>query len=209
MRKAFIGATLLLLCAEAQAADPIPSYKGPYTIRRRPAPSSPSRAITLPAGVVIDLTSWAGTRERSRVPAGFLSPYTGAVDIMINPDGSILPTTVYSSPSSFSMDSAFIHLWIADRSDLAAPSPVVSSAPYLPVAKGILPGRFPSELQHDYALITVFSRTGRISTSSNMPFLFDPTLGYTNTVTTGINPLSIYSANNPFVQPQQGSLSPR
>ena len=88
----------------------------PYVIRRRPAPATNARAVQLPSNVVIDLTTWSTTHERSRLP---VDKNTGYVDILVNPDGSVVPTTIYSCPSSFGMASAFFHFWLAERSDLA------------------------------------------------------------------------------------------
>ena len=56
--------------------------------------------------------------ERSRLP---VDPTTGYVDILLNPNGTVVPTTEYSSPSSFGMNSAFYHFWLAERGDLFDP----------------------------------------------------------------------------------------
>ena len=63
----------------------------PYTIRRRPAPSP-----ACPRGVAAHVdgrrrhASWAPSdQERSRLP---VNPFTGYVDIMLNPDGTVVPT---------------------------------------------------------------------------------------------------------------------
>ena len=45
-----------------------------------------ARAVEFPAKVVVDLTTWSTTRERSRLP---VNHYTGYVDIMVNPDGTV------------------------------------------------------------------------------------------------------------------------
>ena len=71
-----------------------------YTIFRRPVVSPGARETTLPAGVVIDLTTWNAptvdwqrpTRptlqpERSRLP---VDPYSDYVDIMIAPSGQVV-----------------------------------------------------------------------------------------------------------------------
>ncbi len=100
----------------------------PYTIQRRPAPVSNSREISLPTNVVIDLTTWGnpalnlGTQERSQFPPGVINPYTGYVDILLYPNGTVVPTTIYSTPSSFGMSGAFFHFWLAERSDVAISS---------------------------------------------------------------------------------------
>ena len=84
----------------------------PYTISRRPVVSPGARETALPGDTVIDLTSWnLNLPERSRLP---VDPSSGSVDILLNTDGSVLPTTVYSSPTSFGMSSAFYHFWVAE-----------------------------------------------------------------------------------------------
>ena len=66
----------------------------PYTIQRRPVPSANAREVALPSHMVIDATTdLATTRERSRLP---VNPYTGYADIVINPDGTVVPQTIYS-----------------------------------------------------------------------------------------------------------------
>ena len=105
----------------------------PYTITRRPVVAPGSRETLLPSNVVVDLTTWnaqyfnvnfSGTTgvsyvsERSRLP---VDPTTGYVDILLNPNGTVVPTTEYSSPSSFGMNSAFYHFWLAERGDLFDP----------------------------------------------------------------------------------------
>jgi prepilin-type N-terminal cleavage/methylation domain-containing protein len=147
----------------------------PYNITRRPAPVSRGREVLLPTNVVVDLTTWntniftAGS-ERSRVP---VNPYTGYVDILVNPDGTVVPTTIYSSPASFGMGSAFFHLWLADRSDVVPPVlPTAKSIPpYLPVPQGLAPALFGGQaIKGNYGLLTLFSRTGQISANQNMTF---------------------------------------
>ena len=60
-----------------------------------------------------------------------MNPYTGYVDILVYPNGTVVPTTIYSSPSSFTMAAAFFHFWLAERGDITAP--VGTTAPTLPV----------------------------------------------------------------------------
>ena len=43
------------------------------------------------------------------------------MDILLYPNGTVVPTTEYSSPSSFGMNSAFYHFWLAERGDLFDP----------------------------------------------------------------------------------------
>ncbi len=89
-----------------------------YSITRRPVVAPGARETALPSNVVIDLTTSFTTLERSRLP---VDQNTGYVDILINPNGTVLPTTLYSSPSSFGMSSAFYHFWLAERTDLYDP----------------------------------------------------------------------------------------
>jgi hypothetical protein len=130
----------------------------PYLIRRRPAPSPNAREMALPSQVVVDLTTWNTTRERSRLPVNL---YTGAVDIMVNPDGTVAPTTLYSTPSSVGLASAFLHFWLAERSDLAGPRSSSATAPLLPLPQGLAPTLLGGQdLKGEYRLVTVFARTG-------------------------------------------------
>ncbi len=185
-----------------------------YTIQRRPVPSPNAREIALPTSVVIDLTGWGLTfPERSRVPGPMFNLFTGYVDIVLNPDGTVRPSTVYSSPSSFGMGSSFVHLWLAERGDLAAPSPNQTASPYLPLPQGMAPVLFSGqpapfsgqELKGEYSLITLFTRTGQLVSNSDMPFLFNPSSGgFTNNPPAGANPFQYYSPNYPFIQAQQG-----
>ncbi len=92
----------------------------PYTIRRRPFPAPNGHEVSLPTSVVIDATTALLTQERSRLP---VNRYTGQVNIVLNPDGTVVPTVIYSAPSSFAMGDAFYHFWLADRSDLAQRQP--------------------------------------------------------------------------------------
>jgi prepilin-type N-terminal cleavage/methylation domain-containing protein len=182
-----------------------------YTITRRPAPSSGSREVALPSNVVIDLTTWATTRERSRFPipaaplvtggqalltSQVINPESGSVDILVNPDGTVVPSTVYSSPSSFGLNGAFLHFWLAERSDVTAPvTPGIYSTNWtLPLPAGIAPNNFATgaELKGEYSLVTVYSRTGQILV--NAPPRFDIPNPQTGA----------YNLNVPFIDAQQG-----
>jgi hypothetical protein len=118
--------------------------------------------------VVVDLTTWNTTRERSRLPVNL---YTGCVDILVNPDGSVVSTTIYSTPASFGMSSAFFHFWLAERGDLAEPQASTSTGPLLPVPRGTAPtpagGRV---LAGEHRLVTLFTRGGQITTNENPQF---------------------------------------
>ena len=67
---------------------------------------------------------------------------TGYVDILVNPDGTIVPTTSYSRPSSSGMD-VCVHPSLAGRAERPAASDLTqSNAPYLPVPQGLAPQPF-------------------------------------------------------------------
>ena len=100
---------------------------------RRPAPTSNSREVSLPTNVVIDLTTWGGTRERSRLP---MNAYTGYVDILVNPNGTTTYNLPYSTPAAAQTVGPFFHFWLAERSDVVAPS-AATVAPVLPIGKNI------------------------------------------------------------------------
>lgn len=173
-----------------------------YTIRRRPAPSQNARGIDLPSSMVIDATTWSGSRERSRLP---VNPLTGLVDVVVNADGTVVPTTVYSSPSIYGMDGAFLHFWLAERQDLAPPGAagLPASAPYaLPIPSpgsaensSSLPGPY---LKGEYAVLSLSARTGNLTVSSSPPVLYDATIGYNAQVGT-------WRASNPFLPSEQGA----
>lgn len=80
----------------------------PYLIRRRPVPGVNARETPLPSGVVIDAS-------RSRIQ---VNPLTSQVDIIVNPDGSMWPALLYSTPASVLLGGSFVQLWIAERSDM-------------------------------------------------------------------------------------------
>jgi len=131
-----------------------------YRVERRPMPSQRSIATTMPAGTVIDMTSWASTRERSRVR---VNPYTGAVDLMIQPDGTVSCSTPYASPASFSLADSFTHLWIADIQDIHDMLPPSANAFRLPMPVDT-PGWSPSSpaLKGASRIVTL-ARSGRLS----------------------------------------------
>jgi prepilin-type N-terminal cleavage/methylation domain-containing protein len=185
----------------------------PYIITRRPVVVPGARETALPSSVVVDLTTWnagyftalarnagvsapfAYVSERSRLP---VDATNGSVDILLNPNGTVVPTTVYSSPTSFGMDSSFYHFWLAERTDLFDPAmKAPAGVPYLlPMVAGSPPlGGTPypnvndtlgtRALKGERRLMTLFTRTGAINT--NQVETFD-----------GTNP------SLPFLLPQQG-----
>jgi prepilin-type N-terminal cleavage/methylation domain-containing protein len=192
-----------------------------YTIRRRPMPVTNAREMSLPSDVVIDASSWGaatfwgGQPERSRVPGSAFNIYTGVIDVLVNPDGSIVPTTVYSSPSSMQMNAAFFHFWLAERGDIYGPT-VANGAPAL--ASGFnftLPmppdaislsqsAPFGTPTKDAYAtlmtqlplpvlkgesrIVTLFTRSGQISTNDNPTF-------------------NVLNVSQPFFEAQRGTVS--
>jgi len=193
-----------------------------YAISRRPVPISGAREIALPSNVVVDLTTWSSTRERSRVPLGSVNG-DGSVDILINPDGTMVPTTRYSTPASVGMDGAFVHLWLSERSDVFGqklagtvqpdgsttlstdangyliPIPLVAGQPiYLPPGH-LVQQPSPSiawtgqSLGGEYRILTLFARTGKVGIADNP--------GFDNP----LQPVGVaYNASLPFIPTQQG-----
>ncbi len=163
-----------------------------------------SRETPLPSNVVVDLTTWNPSvfptgpnglpvyvSERSRLP---VDGTTGTVDILVYPNGTVLPSTLYSAPSSFSMNSAFYHFWLAERGDLFDPLPQPPNVPYLlPMVAGS-PNygvnnpndKYPTRgLTGERRLMTLYTRTGQLVTNQVETF-------------NGAN------TNYPFQLPQQG-----
>jgi prepilin-type N-terminal cleavage/methylation domain-containing protein len=174
----------------------------PYTITRRPVVSPGSRETLLPSNVVVDLTSWnpgafggGFVSERSRLP---VDATTGSVDILLNPNGTVVPSTMYSSPSSFGMGAAFYQFWLAERGDLFYPLdqakvpyllPMVTGAANYPFQNPPNPGNDTSlrYLKGERRLITLYARTGQMVTNQLEDSSFD-----------GSKP------SLPFLLPQQG-----
>ena len=171
-----------------------------YTIQRRPMPTINAREVALPSGVVIDATTWNNPvlfnspPERTRIPSTAFNQYSGYIDVLINPDGSVVPTTLYSTPSSLGLTGSFFHFWLAERSDVVYPNlPAQTSAPYLPLPQGFAPTRFSGvEMKGEYRLVTLFTRTGQNTTNESVPFDV-ANVGTTN-----------YNTNLPYIQAQQG-----
>jgi prepilin-type N-terminal cleavage/methylation domain-containing protein len=159
----------------------------PYLIQRRPVPTQGARETMLPVGVVIDATTCSslagsgGTDERSRVP---ITPGSLYVDIMVNPNGSYIPNTIYSTPSGAGTQ-PFIHFWITDRNDVHprgsvwgtdASGPIANSTAgqtyQLPMASDAIGGYPPAGkplapvLKNDRRLVTFFPRNGLVTTNT-------------------------------------------
>ena len=150
-------------------------------------PAASAQTVALPSSVVIDLTTWSTTKERSRLP---VDCHTGYVDIMLSPKGQLVPTTIYSSPACFGMADSFLHFWIADRGDLF--DPATGSYPQLPLPQGLAPNTQGRELKGDISLISLNAKTGHIT--SSVPSNFD-------TQNVG---KPTYNASLPLLDAQQG-----
>jgi len=181
-----------------------------YTIQRRPTPTTNAREVSLPSNVVIDLTTWAfpyptqanpnftPSLERSRLPVNI---YNGYVDILVYPNGTVVPTTIYSTPASVGLSGSFLHFWLAERSDVVAPPayPPTTLPPYLPIGniqQTLASTPYPGpRIQGEYRLLTVFTRTGQLTTADDVQFdnpAYEQVNGFT------------YNPNYPFLAAQQG-----
>jgi hypothetical protein len=161
------------------------------TILRRPLPSPKARELSLPTGVLIDMTSASpfdpiDIWERSRLPVDW---NTGYVDIMINPNGQITASTYGGQSRGLSADVPFLHFWITDAEDVLEPdytrmySSRTPPAPAPPPIQPILPlpegtrlpngevARGEGTLKGHRRLVSVNTRTGQITTST--PTTFD------------------------------------
>ncbi|MFO0889282.1 MAG: type II secretion system protein [Isosphaeraceae bacterium] len=159
----------------------------PYTISRRPVRSSGTRDVTLPSGVVIDLTTWGSSRERSRLP---VNPLSGEVDILLGPDGRVVPSSIYSTPANVGLSCPFLHFWLADRADLFEPRS--DTYPQLPLPPGPSPDPAGRELKGDATILSLNTRSGLTTTTT--PSRFD----------TGEVGSPAYDASLPFRDAEQG-----
>ena len=108
-----------------------------YKIYRRPIVSPGAREVTLPAGVVIDLTTWnAATStltatvagpvlqpERSRLP---VDPYTHYVDILISPNGQVVQGGAGAASGDYNSlapagNQPFYQFWLTEREGVVPP----------------------------------------------------------------------------------------
>ncbi len=135
-----------------------------YNILRRPVVTESSHEVALPQGVVVDLTTWNTTLERSRLP---IDPFTGFVDIMIYPNGQV----VIPGPGQGSLPTAgnalssmpFYHFWIAERDDVFDAQGTTFPALPMPAATPGYAGAV--NLKGDRRLVTLFTRTGQVVTN--------------------------------------------
>ena len=110
-----------------------------YAIYRRPIVSPGAREVTLPEGIVIDMTTWnAATSglnpnnktsgpvlqpERSRLP---VDPYSHYVDIMISPSGQVVQGGAGASNGDYNSlspaaNQPFYHFWLTEREGVVPP----------------------------------------------------------------------------------------
>jgi hypothetical protein len=125
-----------------------------YSIKRRPSPSAGQQTTELPSGVVIDLTTWQTTGERSHLPVNI---FTGQVDLIFESDGIVRPDTTYGVRSSQGMSSEFLHFWLADRADVVDPSVTQGRFLTLPIPPALAGAR---------QLVQLQARSGRTLTGS-------------------------------------------
>ncbi len=143
-----------------------------YSITRRPYVAQGARVIELPAGAAIDLTTAVFNNlanpnaERSRVP---LDPVTGFVDLLIYPNGQVVPSTPYGFNQAMSETFPYFHLWIADRADIVAPLPDPSLYPRLPFPRrdtdDVMDNSGLTVLEGDYRLVTISPNSAKVSVS--------------------------------------------
>lgn len=159
-----------------------------YTILRRALPSPKSRELTLPTGILIDMTSSspmdpAEIWERSRLPVDWA---TGYVDIMISPSGQLTSTSYAGRSRGLGASTSFLHFWLTDTDDVFEPDysrmyssrtpPTPATVPIQPILP--LPATTPGFVSRDEEtvlkghrrLVTVNARTGQITTSTLDPY---------------------------------------
>jgi hypothetical protein len=160
-----------------------------YVAKRRPIVARGARETLLPSNVVVDLTSWNYTSERSRLPVNGLARY---IDILVAPNGQIIQSTSYSSPASYI--SPFLHIWLTDRDGVVAPTVDRRNRPNLTTTGMALPmpeatpgyaailnnPARPLFLEGERMLITISTRTGNMAINSLQSFN-DPITGLPNT----------------------------
>jgi type II secretory pathway pseudopilin PulG len=160
-----------------------------YSITRRAVPAADAREVALPRGVKIDLTGWNGAQrpyplgsnnfpfvfpERSRLP---VDPYTGYVDILLNPSGEIVPLAANASPGP-SVALPFYHFWLAEDKDITSAFDDTTIQNngigfQLPMPKGTTndlqtatyPFGLPA-LEGNQRIVSINARTGQVLTST-------------------------------------------
>ena len=124
-----------------------------------------------------------------------MNRFTGFVDILVTPTGAVVPSYIYSTPTSFSMSSSYYHFWLAQRSDVQPPDPSATSAPCLPLPATVGASVYPGggSIKGEYRLVTLFSRTGHVNTTE------EPRFDSVANIATGT-----FNVNVPFIATQQG-----
>jgi len=133
----------------------------PYAIRRRAVPVATRTVVTLPSSVVIDLTTAGLTQERSRLP---VNPWTGSVDLLVNPNGTPWVDLPYGVPTSLGMGAAFYHFWIADRDQVVD----------MPVPALLTVCQLPCPPAGNHRIVTL-AKSGRLTVLEPGTLSFDPT----------------------------------
>jgi prepilin-type N-terminal cleavage/methylation domain-containing protein len=187
-----------------------------YTMLRRPIPVAGAREVTLPGGVVVDATTGfpGQTQERSRLP---IDPKTLYIDILVNSNGQVVPTTEYSTPAA-STAFPFFHFWLTERQDVhettelwgsaANPNSGSGMAFLLPMpaqayaqvnAQGaqLLSPPPTLSLRGERTLLTLFTRTGLITSNTLDQFV--------NPASNAYSGFDLTNTTAPFYQAQSGT----
>lgn len=187
-----------------------PAAGVPYQIVRQPVPSPGARETILPESVVVDLTGWALDQpERSRLP---VDPFSGNVDILLDPGGRVIPTTRYSSPTSVGMGAGFYHIWVGERSDLAELIPDGSTPPVAASLVSGFPFKLPMPLGQNAETLTenANSYDALVEANPTLPTLKGEMRLLTlsarsgNLITTDRPTFSVTNPSQPFRAPQMG-----
>lgn len=154
-----------------------------YTIIRRPVPSPGARELELPRNIFIDMTTWDAVfpffAERSRLP---VDPYTGFVDILVAPNGSVIQQSYNANPAP-GANMPYYHFWLTDIDGVQEPFPPATIQQFginfrLPMPAGTLgdpslpnPDQYPyppglTTLRGNRRLISLNTRTGHVVTTS-------------------------------------------
>ena len=151
--------------------------------------------------------------ERSQFPTGAINPYTGYVDILLYPNGTVVPTTIYSTPSSLRHGGVRFSTsgwrsaatWWRPSSTTAIRSRwwptnccICRSATSSSSLSSGSPFSGPT-IQGEYRIVSLFTRTGQMTSNDNVEF--DNPLNPANGTT--YNPLF------PFLATEQGTLGGR
>ncbi len=148
------------------------------------------------------------------MPNAAFNLYSGLIDVLINPDGSVVPTTIYSSPSSLQMDGSFYHFWLAERGDVYPPT--FTAASKTTTAAPSLVAGYPFSLPQPLSANLASSPNG--VNSYNALVMANPAVPYlkgemrivtlftrTGQITTNESPIfDVNNVSQPFFQAQRG-----